>query len=67
MSLSPRAIAVQGLGFSPRLVAMQGLWPHATSFPNMAARRIREQTQFNDDDEVLLLFAAAVAIIEGNL
>lgn len=25
--LSPRAIAVQGIGFSPRLVSVQGLWP----------------------------------------
>jgi hypothetical protein len=29
MSLSPRAIAAQGIGFSPRLVAVQGLWPAA--------------------------------------
>lgn len=27
MSLSPRAVALQGLGFVPRLVALQGLWP----------------------------------------
>jgi hypothetical protein len=25
--LSPRAIAVEGVGFSPRLVAVRGLWP----------------------------------------
>jgi hypothetical protein len=25
--LSPRAIAVQGIGYTPRLVAVQGLWP----------------------------------------
>jgi hypothetical protein len=27
MSLSPRAIAVQGVGFTPLNVAVQGLWP----------------------------------------
>lgn len=27
MSLNPRAIAVQGVGYSPRLLALQGLWP----------------------------------------
>ena len=26
--LSPRAIAVQGIGFTPRLVSVQGLWPY---------------------------------------
>jgi hypothetical protein len=25
--LNPRAIAVQGIGYSPRLVSVQGLWP----------------------------------------
>lgn len=27
MSINPRAIALQGVGFSPRLLAMQGLHP----------------------------------------
>lgn len=31
MSLSPRAMAVQGLGFAPRLVALQGFDEGASS------------------------------------
>lgn len=47
-SLSARAIAVQGLGFTPRLIAVQGLWPFSdeapdtSSFGARAARRRRD-------------------------
>jgi hypothetical protein len=27
VTISPRAVALQGLGETPRLVAVQGLWP----------------------------------------
>lgn len=31
--LDPRAIALEGLGFSPRLIAVRGLWPDDTIPP----------------------------------
>lgn len=39
MSLSPRAIATQGLGFNTRLVAVQGLWPFSSGDETLAGGR----------------------------
>ena len=66
MSLNPRAIATQGLGFSSRLVAVQGLWPVADSAVGGGGFRQRQRVAWrtNDDDEVLLLIAAAVAAMD---
>ncbi len=36
MSLSPRAIALQGIGFQPSLIAVQGLGPTAAPVPVLA-------------------------------
>lgn len=41
MSLSARAIAVQGLGFTPRLVALQGFSAFVTPQPNGGGGRRR--------------------------
>ena len=65
--LSPRAIAMQGLGYGPRLVAMQGLWP-VDSFGGLglARQRVRvprELMQADEDDVLLLIAAAHVAAI----
>jgi hypothetical protein len=64
MSLNPRAIATQGLGFSTRHVAVQGLWPVSTpDVPTGGGGRKtpRAPTRFNDDDEIMLLIASVVA------
>ena len=59
-ALDPRAIASQGIGFSPRLVAAQGLLPSEQRFVG-GFPRARSNVTFNDDDEILLLIAAAFA------
>ena len=72
MSLSPRAIALQGLGFAPLLVAAQGLSPLAapsalvvggggTSFQAMADwQDPLQETLQREDDEILTLIMSAV-------
>lgn len=70
MNLSPRAIALQGIGYTPRLVALQGLWdvagsgavfmggPQAVPYPRGSRRR--------RDEEVIWLAAAALVLLEDN-
>jgi len=70
--LSPRAIAVQGLGSGTRLVAMQGLWPAGTAvaprprggrgMPDLSYAR---KLQIGAEDE--LLMAATLAAWNGVL
>lgn len=66
MNLSPRAIALQGIGFTPALVAVQGLigfdvgppsggggnilWPSFPVFDDVAARRLKRRRE-----EILIL------------
>lgn len=65
--LSPRAIAVQGLGgYSRRLVAVQGLWPADDGGGGLVfgRRRValpRALARIDEDDALLLLAAAHVA------
>ena len=71
MSLSPRAIALQGIGRPPRLVAVQGLWPdRATASGVYGVRRVRlpqplidaqARREIDEDDTLLLLAASVVA------
>jgi hypothetical protein len=37
MSLSPRAIALQGIGYTPLLIALQGLWHTPPTPPPLSA------------------------------
>ena len=74
MSLSPRAIAVQGIGFSPRLVSVHGLWPDTGSYGG-GVRRMRlprslvdaQRIALIDEDDVLLTIAAALSVGAGSL
>ena len=59
-ALDPRAVASQGIGFTPRLVAAQGLLPSQRRFIG-GFTLPRSRTRLNDDDEILLLIAAAFA------
>ncbi len=74
MSLSPRAIAVQGLGYSTRLVAVQGLWPDAGTGGSgvlrvRIPRRTVEATRLRliDEDDTLLVIAGALTAGAGRL
>jgi hypothetical protein len=60
MSLDPKAIALQGLGFLTRLVALQGLWPDEDIPPEPYVNRIPmahyvPKRPDNDDDVLLFL------------
>lgn len=67
MSLNPRAIATQGVGYSPRLKAVQGLWPELKLTPVFERRRVKAQAQDINEDDALLLIAAGVAVSYGRL
>jgi len=63
VSLSPRAIAMQGLGSSTRLVAVQGLWPAGAAFTGAGISRSQRASVpltyararlIGDEDEILL-------------
>jgi hypothetical protein len=57
MSLKPRAIALQGVGYSPRLVAVQGLWPvEEKRLEPPVTRHLpqRKKRRRDTDDDVLL-------------
>jgi hypothetical protein len=68
MSLSQRAIAVQGLGFSTRLVAVQGLWPIAAPqqvfgggrFPVPPDLLAGFRRRLLAEDELMLMMASAI-------
>lgn len=66
MPLSPRAIAVQGLGYSQHLVAVQGLAGisaepvHGPGYWNLPLPRNLLGAQLADD-ELILLMAGGVA------
>ena len=74
MSLSPRAIAVQGIGRSPRLVAVQGLWPDS-AFTGGRRRRVRlprelidaQALRTIDEDDTMLLLTVSLAAGAGLL
>ena len=67
MALSPRAIALQGIGSVPRLVAVQGLWPAAPANPPISGGGWSRQHDDHDDklrkrlieDDETLIFAIA--------
>lgn len=59
-SLIPRAIAVQGVGYSARLVAMQGLWPRGTTIVASSPRRVPMPSPIPADDDALLLLIASL-------
>jgi hypothetical protein len=73
VSLSPRAIAVQGIGRSPRLVAVQGLWPDS-AFAG-GRRRVRlprelidaQAMRVIDEDDTMLLLTVSLAAGAGLL
>ena len=60
--LSPRAIALQGIGFRPRLVALQGLYPQddvqkPDVIPYGSGRMVypeRNKRRRDRDDDVLM-------------
>lgn len=54
MSVDPRAVATQGLGFAPRLVAVQGLCPAQTRPLGPRPRIRRERKRHDRDDDVLI-------------
>jgi hypothetical protein len=73
--LSPRGIALQGIGFSPRLVSVQGLWPITVAPPvapevgsNYAPgargstdyRRPEITKRQRDDDDLALMLVQAL-------
>jgi hypothetical protein len=70
MSLSPRAIAVQGLGFGQRLVSVHGLWPVAETpqqpvfgggrFPVPPDLLAGFRRRLLAEDELLLMMASAI-------
>ena len=70
MSLSPRAIAVQGLGFGPRLVSVHGLWPVAEPpqppvfgggrFPVPPDLLAGFRRRLLAEDELMLMMASAI-------
>lgn len=60
--LSPRAIALQGIGFEPRLVAMQGLAPFTVTLPpvsgggggaaGVAGYKLPGATTYQDEERI---------------
>lgn len=59
MSLDPKAIAQQGLGFGPRLIAVQGLWrvePRVPVEPPFVHRSSQRKKRRRDSDDDVLLF-----------
>lgn len=75
MTLDPSAIALQGLGFGALLIALQGLAPVSISPPapgpiavgarvGPPPRHFIRPTQREDDEEVILLIATALQILE---
>jgi hypothetical protein len=71
VTISARAIAVQGFGYVPRFVALQGLVAYQAPSPQApaGARRMpvppgvseRLRQQLIDEDELMLLMAAQIA------
>jgi hypothetical protein len=60
-ALSPRAIAVQGVGSAPRVLALQGLWPDVRQLPVGGRRRVSIPAGLaliNDEDDMLLAVLA---------
>jgi hypothetical protein len=77
VTLDPRAIALQGLGFSALLIALEGLSPVVDVVPPPAPgpisagnrvgppmRHFIHPTRREDDDEVLVLVAMALQLLE---
>jgi hypothetical protein len=65
-ALQPRAIALQGLGYSQRLVSMQGLWPQGVTLASSGPARVLKMPPNTAADDDLLLLLAASMIIASN-
>ena len=72
MTLDPRGLALQGIGFSALLVALQGLSPVIELAPppvtgpsaGTPTRHFIRPTRREEDEEILLLVAMALQTLE---
>jgi hypothetical protein len=68
--ISPRAVALQGLGYGALLTAVQGLASvaviHQPAVVGMSRRIEVRSRRRNDDDEILLILMAALHVLDNS-